>query len=198
MQWFIMSHMITVKRPYLKIILSAALCTVVLTGCYFDFDLDATGYESQAAKTEEVAEDSEYDFDLDIEADPSLLHECEFGRVVDGDTIIVYDKDGNKLRVRLTGIDAPESVHPDEEMNTEEGKQSSEFLKELLEDTEYVYLEYDEEQFDQYDRTLAYVWIEADGEYMMLNEILLSEGYAEPVYIKPNLKYADTFEQYED
>ena len=67
-----------------------------------------------------------------------------------------------------------------------------------LEDTEYVYLEYDVEQFDQYDRTLAYVWIEEDGEYLMLNEIMLSEGYAEPVLIKPNLKYADYFDDYKD
>ena len=195
-----MGHMINVKRPYLKMILSAAFCAVVLTGCYLDFEFDTSDTAGKASKTEneETEEDSGYDFDLEIEADPSLLNECEFGRVVDGDTIIVYDKDGNKLRVRLTGIDAPESVHPDEEMNTEEGKQSSEFLKELLEDTEYVYLEYDEEQFDQYDRTLAYVWIEVDGEYMMLNEILLSEGYAEPVFIKPNLKYADYFDEYKD
>ena len=83
-------------------------------------------------------------------------------------------------------------------MNTEEGRQASEFLKGLLEDTEYVYLEYDVEQFDQYDRTLAYVWIEEDGEYLMLNEIMLSEGYAEPVFIKPNLKYADYFDDYKE
>ena len=153
------------------------------------------------SQTEAAADDPGYDaddFDLEIEADTSLLNECEFGRVVDGDTIICYDKDGNKLRVRLTGINAPESVHPDEEMNTEEGIQASEFLKGLLEDTEYVYLEYDVEQFDQYDRTLAYVWIEEDGEYLMLNEIMLSEGYAEPVFIKPNLKYADYFDDYKE
>ncbi len=179
--------------------LTAALCSAVLTGCRFGYEFYTDSYSSEDADTEETSSDDEYDFDLEIEADPSLLNECEFGRVVDGDTIIVYDEDGNKLRVRLTGINAPESVHPDEEMNTEEGKQSSEFLKELLEDTEYVYLEYDVEQFDQYDRTLAYVWIETeDGDYLMLNEIMLSEGYAEPVFIKPNLKYADYFDDYKD
>ena len=32
----------------------------------------------------------------------------------------------------------------------------------------------------------------------MLNEIMLSEGYAEPVFIKPNLKYADYFDDYKE
>ena len=192
-----MCGMFTGKRDILALMLPAALCVTVLSGCYLDFDLDAPDLTVKP-EVEEVQAEDEYDFDLEIEADPSLLNECEFGRVVDGDTIIVYDKDGNKLRVRLTGINAPESVHPDEEMNTEEGKEASDYLKELLEDTEYVYLEYDVEQFDQYDRTLAYVWIYEDGEYMMLNEIMLSEGYAEPVFIKPNLKYADYFDDYKD
>lgn len=194
-----MRPMFNRKSNYLTLILSAALAVTALAGCdlYAGYEFDPGSY---ANRTEAAgnAGDSDSGFDLEIEADTSLLNECEFGRVVDGDTIIVYDKDGNKLRVRLTGIDAPESVHPDEEMNTEEGRQASDFLKELLEDTEYVYLEYDVEQFDQYDRTLAYVWIEEDGEYLMLNEIMLSEGYAEPVFIKPNLKYADYFDDYKE
>ena len=186
------------KSNYLTLILPAALSLTALAGCdlYAGYELNPDAYAKQTEAGN--SGDGDYDFDLEIEADTSLLNECEFGRVVDGDTIIVYDKDGNKLRVRLTGINAPESVHPDEEMNTEEGRQASDFLKELLEDTEYVYLEYDVEQFDQYDRTLAYVWIEEDGEYLMLNEIMLSEGYAEPVFIKPNLKYADYFDDYKD
>ena len=192
-----MCGMFTKRRDILMMMFTAALCVSALSGCYLDFDLDAPVLPDPPAEEADTAGDKN-DFDLEIEADTSLLNECEFGRVVDGDTIIVYDKDGNKLRVRLTGINAPESVHPDEEMNTEEGKQASEFLKELLEDTEYVYLEYDVEQFDQYDRTLAYVWIEEDGEYLMINEIMLSEGYAEPVFIKPNLKYADYFDDYKD
>ena len=188
------------KSNYLTLILPAALALTTLAGCdlYAGYELNPDAYAKQTEAEAGNSGDGDYDFDLEIEADTSLLNECEFGRVVDGDTIIVYDKDGNKLRVRLTGINAPESVHPDEEMNTEEGRQASDFLKELLEDTEYVYLEYDVEQFDQYDRTLAYVWIEEDGEYLMLNEIMLSEGYAEPVFVKPNLKYADYFDDYKD
>ena len=136
-------------------------------------------------------------FGVTLQIDPSVLIPCELERVVDGDTIIVHDPDNNRLRVRLTGINAPESVHEDESKNTEEGRQASKFMKELLEDVDVVYLEYDEAQFDQYERTLAYVWIDIDGTYVMVNEIMLATDYAEPVYIKPNLRYADVFRQYE-
>ena len=57
-------------------------------------------------------------------------------RVVDGDTIRVDFYGDNKL-VRLIGIDAPESVHPDRTQNVPEGEIASEFLRNLL-DNNYV------------------------------------------------------------
>jgi micrococcal nuclease len=109
----------------------------------------------------------------------------------------VHNPDGERLRVRLTGINAPESVHEDESKNTEEGRDASQFMKDLLNEVETVYLEYDVGEFDQYGRTLAYVWIDTGSTYIMVNEIMLATDYAEPVYIEPNLRYADTFRQYE-
>ena len=50
---------------------------------------------------------------------------------------------------------------------------------------------------DQYNRTLAYVWIKYENTCVMVNEIILATGHAKPVYIKPNLKYADDFRKYE-
>ena len=183
------------KSKIFCFILTSLLTSCLLSSCYIEWD-DLTDVS--------VTEESSLETDADhIICDTSLLHECEFERVVDGDTIIVHDKNGSRLRVRLTGINAPESVHPDEEMNTDEGRQASSYLKDLLSDTEYVYLEYDVEQFDQYDRTLAYVWIDTDPDsdedtdYVMLNELMLKEDLADPVYIEPNLKYADIFRQYE-
>ena len=117
--------------------------------------------------------------------------------MVDGDTIIVHDPQDKRLRVRLTGINAPESVAEDESRNTEEGRIASKFLKELLKDTKTVYLEYDVDRTDQYNRTLAYVWIKYENTCVMVNEIILATGHAKPVYIKPNLKYADDFRKYE-
>jgi len=111
-------------------------------------------------------------------------------RVVDGDTFI-YEEDGNKIRVRCIGIDTPESVAPEEtgKVNTEEGKIVSDYVKELIEG-QTVYLDYDVEQYDQFGRELAYVYL-SDGR--MLETILLSMGYAETMTIEPDTKYADYF-----
>ena len=107
--------------------------------------------------------------------------------VSDGDTILVEFPDGSKEHIRLLLIDAPESVHPDEEKNTEEGRQAAAFLKELLPAGTTVYLEYDtnERTFDRYGRMLAYVWLtettSVESSYIkqnMVNAILLSKGYA--------------------
>ena len=187
-------------------ILGLTILAVPLTGCVIDEPVQTVN-QTTAVITENTVQieeqievssgDEERPYGVTIEADPDILIECDLERVVDGDTIIVHDPDGNRLRVRLTGINAPESVHEDESKNTEEGRQASKFMKELLKDVDVVYLEYDEAQFDQYERTLAYVWIDIDGTYVMVNEIMLATDYAEPVYIKPNLRYADIFRQYE-
>ena len=187
-------------------ILGLTILAVPLTGCVIDEPVQTVN-QTTAVITENTIQieeqievssgDEERPYGVTIEAEPDVLIECDLERVVDGDTIIVHDPDGNRLRVRLTGINAPESVHEDESKNTEEGCQASQFMKELMADVDVVYLEYDEAQFDQYERTLAYVWIDIDGTYVMVNEIMLATDYAEPVYIKPNLRYADVFRQYE-
>ena len=194
------------ERLIPTVILGLTILAVPLTGCVIDEPVQTVN-QTTAVITENTVQieeqievssgDEERPYGVTIEADPDVLIECDLERVVDGDTIIVHDPDGNRLRVRLTGINAPESVHEDESKNTEEGRQASQFMKELMADVDVVYLEYDEAQFDQYERTLAYVWIDIDGTYVMVNEILLATDYAEPVYIKPNLRYADVFRQYE-
>lgn len=108
--------------------------------------------------------------------------------VVDGDTIDI-EIGSEEVTVRLVGVDAPESVHPDSSKNTPEGKKASEWLCEYLEGKS-VYLEYDIEREDIYGRTLAYVYDE-DGN--MLQEEILSAGYANLLTIQPNSRYADRF-----
>ena len=177
------------------------LIAVPLTGC-FEPNVQQTPYKETSDTAASVFSENdvggtELPFGVKLQVDPSVLVACELERVVDGDTLIVHDPDGNRLRVRLTGINAPESVLEDESKNTEEGSDASKFLKELLADVKTVYLEYDEGQFDQYGRTLAYVWIDTGTTYIMVNEVILATGHAKPVYIKPNLRYADTFRLYE-
>lgn len=57
-----------------------------------------------------------------------------------------------------------------------------------------VFLEYDEEQEDQYGRTLAYLWLDKDT---MFNEELIKKGLAREKYYAPNGKYRDVFEKAE-
>lgn len=142
---------------------------------------------------EDTASESEVSFASDIE----LNGPYEVDRVVDGDTMIVYI-DGERTRVRLIGIDTPESVAPEEERNTQEGIIVSDYVKELMDDAGYeVWLEYDNEIYDQYDRTLAYVYIDYDGELVMLERILLEEGMAETVLYGTNDRYYDEFRELE-
>lgn len=124
----------------------------------------------------------------------------ELVRVVDGDTIIVNYNDA-KTRVRLIGINSPESVHEDESKNTQEGRDASAFLKEYLEDVDTVWLEFDVEQQDQYERMLAYVWMSAEGSDIgedMLNGIIVKKGYADARSYEPNVKYQDALDDVEE
>jgi endonuclease YncB( thermonuclease family) len=189
-----------------RLIPTVALCftlaAVSLTGC-FEPQVQQTVYKETSDTIASVYSENDVGgtglpFGVTLQVDPEVLVPCELERVVDGDTIIVHDPDNKRLRVRLTGINAPESVLEDESKNTEEGRDASKFLKELLADVKTVYLEYDEGRYDQYDRTLAYVWIDTGTTYIMVNEIMLATGHAKPVYIKPNLRYADTFRLYEN
>ena len=123
-------------------------------------------------------------------SDNNLYGPYEVIRVIDGDTIVV-NIDHTHTTIRLIGIDTPESVNPDESLNCEAGEAASEFTRTLLNE-QTVYLEYDQERYDPYDRTLAYVYLE-DGR--MVNEILIQEGYADAMIIKPNIRHRDLFEE---
>lgn len=103
-------------------------------------------------------------------------------KVTDGDTLHV-DIDGRDERVRLIGINTPETVDPriDAECFGKEAKNRMEDIA----DGELVRLEYDETQNsrDVYNRILAYVYLE-DGQ--MLNRKMVAEGYAyEYTYLTP-------------
>lgn len=108
-------------------------------------------------------------------------------RVVDGDTIVV-NYNGAEEKVRLIGVDTPESVHPDSGRNNEAGIAASEYTKNRLEGQE-VDLEFDVQQRDIYGRLLAYVYI--DG--VMFNKILLEDGIANLATYPPNVKYVNDF-----
>lgn len=108
--------------------------------------------------------------------------------VVDGDTFKIVI-DGKTQKVRLIGMDTPESVSPDQSKNSEYGVKAFNYTKGLIEG-KMVTLEFDVEKTDKYNRLLAYVYLE-DG--TMLNKKLLEEGYAKLATYPPNVKYVDEF-----
>ena len=166
-------------------------------------------------------------------------------RVIDGNTI----KLTNGERVRLIGIDAPESqpnnkaksdaerTGQDLETINKMGQEATEFVKGLIKEGQEVRLEFDVQGRDKYGRTLAYVrriydtpekikdffkMTEAtikteyldDGETrhnlyfectnepppeatckLYVNETIIKAGYATPMTMPPNVRYADLFKE---
>ncbi len=123
--------------------------------------------------------------DNSLTANNNTLYEVI--RIVDGDTIVI-NYNGAEEKVRLIGVDTPESVHPDASKNTEAGKTASAYTTELL-TGKSVSLEFDVQERDKYGRLLAYVYL--DG--VMVNKTLLETGYANIATYPPNVKYVDDF-----
>ncbi len=114
--------------------------------------------------------------------------------VFDGDTIEVETADGQALRIRLLGIDAPEIDHEKYgKMGDPYGEEAAKALGKLV-NARTVFLEFDEKRYDQYGRTLAYVWM-SDGQ--MANEAMVKQGLARSLFYKPNLRYRSRIEDAE-
>lgn len=91
-------------------------------------------------------------------------------RVIDGDTLLL----ANRARVRLIGVDAPESVRPDHPVEPF-GPEAADFTRRFIDEAGgEVRLQFDLERQDRYERFLAYVYA---GD-VMLNEALIRAGLA--------------------
>jgi len=93
--------------------------------------------------------------------------------VYDGDTVGIEFQNGQRRKIRLIGIDSPETNHSDEQVQ---------LLAQLSKRFAFYYLYrkqvtvmYDWEREDKYGRLLAYLWTE---ENRLFNEFILEEGFA--------------------
>ena len=107
-------------------------------------------------------------------------------RIVDGDTIVLRGLG----RSRLIGVDTPE-VHGRRECF---GAQASAFAGRMLRGRRVRY-EIGVEPRDRYGRRLVYVWL-GDGRFV--NELLVAGGYARPLAIAPNVRFAARFRRRAD
>lgn len=102
--------------------------------------------------------------------------------VVDGDTLDV-ELAGAPERVRLLGIDTPETVKPGHPVDCF-GPEASARTKALLPAGTAVVLQRDAEPRDRYGRLLVYLWRRADG--LFVNASLVADGFADTLSIEPN------------
>ncbi len=114
-------------------------------------------------------------------------------RVIDGDTFTIRQSD-KELRVRLIGIDTPETVDPRAPVECF-GVEASSEAKRIL-DGQRVRLETDSSQdtYDKYGRLLAYAYL-PDG--TLFNEYMIAEGYGTEYTFALPYKYQDEFKQAE-
>lgn len=113
----------------------------------------------------------------------------EVVRVGDGD-IVVLLMDGRKTKVRLIGVDPPETVHPTKPVEAY-GKEASQLTTNLLQG-QSVYVEYEvgASKLDKYGRLLAYLYRASDGLFVNLEIIRQGFGHAYTRYL---FKYMELF-----
>ncbi len=121
--------------------------------------------------------------DRDPPANAVVVH------VDDGDTVDVTLR-GDRVRVRLIGIDTPETKKPNTPVQCF-GPEASAFTEAALPEGTEVRLERDVEPRDPYGRLLAYVYRASDG--LFVNRALADGGYARQLSIAPNTAHAPEF-----
>lgn len=155
-----------------------------------------TGEDAPSVPPKDTSEPPDIIDEIDGSSLPAGVSPCrepvkgEVVEVTDGDTIRVKTGRGVE-RVRLIGIDTPEVDHsgPDDECFGEEAKA---FLTAMIEDKR-VWLTFDAECKDGYDRTLAYVHrgLETND---FAQRLLLRGGWATAYAVSPNVSLRDLFE----
>lgn len=101
-------------------------------------------------------------------------------KVIDGDTVVISYQ-GESVKVRLIGIDTPETKHPQKSVEYM-GREAADFLNGLLEGRE-VSLKLDpvnaaNGHLDRYERLLAYIYRIPDN--LFVNEEIIAQGYSYP------------------
>ncbi len=124
---------------------------------------------------------------------PGRAFTARVDRVVDGDTFIA-ERRGERVRVRLIGVDAPESVRPGYPVECW-GHQASAVLARLLPVGTRVVAAYQTGgRRDQYGRDLWDVWL-PDGRF--LQGVLVRKGATEAYPYRPQVEHAAYLETVE-
>ena len=120
-------------------------------------------------------------------AGASFAKEYVVNKIIDGDTVQLESGE----IVRYLGIDSPELATRDSGPEFY-AREAARYNKKLV-FMKKVRLEFDVEKKDQYGRMLAYVFVKD----LFVNGELVKHGYAKAMVKPPNLKYKDTFINYQ-
>lgn len=164
------------------------LCAFLLTGCFNSWVLPRNEVSLESFVPDGTDKKSQV---LDWQKEGKTFREvyfpqdCEwerFNRVVDGDTIVV----NRNTRVRMIGIDTPESAIPDT-LPEPLGPEAADYLKGLLADQDEVCLLVDPigDKKDKYKRLLRYVFTR-DG--LDVNGAMIEVGFARGYYRFPFIR----------
>lgn len=114
-------------------------------------------------------------------------------KVSDGDTFWVTYPTGKEEKIRLIGINTPESRKTGNKNVEFFGKEASAYARQLLLNKR-IRLEFDVQKYDRYKRALAYAYLESGT---MVNAHLVKEGYARVATYPPNVRYQELFQKLE-
>ncbi|UYO99043.1 thermonuclease family protein [Oceanotoga sp. DSM 15011] len=127
---------------------------------------------------------------------PEGYEEFSVTKVVDGDTIKVLEG-SNEVSVRFIGVDTPET-HDGTKPIGEYGYDAYLFSRIKIngESSRMVYMEFDENRYDYYDRLLGYIYYkDKEDNYHFLNEELLKEGLGRPLFYDDSSKKVDVLRE---
>lgn len=190
------------------IVILLAMTLIVASGCDTVIDvLEVVVEEQEQAEAQKTAEpinavsDNNSNTDELYEGMPNLpdldfnnmdlfvdgYSVAEFDHAPDGDTAIFY-VDGSYLKTRFLGVDTTE-MSTDSGIPQDWAQQGKDFTNDMLENANEIVLELDEVagDFDNYDRLLAWIWV--DGQ--LLNYMLAARGFADVKYLYDDYKYND-------
>lgn len=158
-----------------KIVRTALIVVFVIVATYFGI---GSKYVEQIVT--EVGENINSRVESDDELKESESIVGKVTRVSDGDTVILIDNKGEKKKIRLDGIDAPE-------IGQEYGDESKEFVEKLVLNKK---VKIKVIGIDKYNRILGVVYLDS----LNVNEELLANGLAWQYHYNENQKYAELVE----
>lgn len=117
----------------------------------------------------------------------------KLSKCVDGDTA-KFIINGKEYSTRFLAIDTPEVKHPKKGVEPF-GKEASKYTCDSLEKAHEIVLEYDNNstEEDKYGRKLAWVFVDKE----LLQEKLVSKGYAKVAYLYDDYKYTKKLQEVE-